>query len=52
MLGGGVVEHHIQHQANAALVRLADEFFQIFHRAVARVDSAVIRHVIAVVPLR
>ena len=51
MLGGGVVEHHIQHQANAALVCLADEFFQIFHRAVARVNGTVVGHIITVVAL-
>jgi len=51
MLGGGVVEHHVQHQADAAPVRLADKLLQILHRAVARVNGTVVGHIIAVVAL-
>ena len=51
MLGGGVVEHHVQHQADAALVRFADKLLQILHRAVARVNGTVVGHIIAVVAL-
>ena len=51
MLGGGVVEHHVQHQADAAPVRLADKLLQILHRAVARVNGTIVGHIIAVVAL-
>ena len=52
VLGGGMVEHHVQHQTDAALICFPDQLFQIFHRPVAGVDGAVVRHVIAVIPLR
>ena len=51
MLCGGVVEHHVQHQADAAPVRFADKLLQILHRAVARVNGTVVGHIIAVVAL-
>ena len=52
VVGGGVVEHHVQHQADAALVRLPDEGLQVLHRAETGVDGAVVGHVVAVVMLR
>ena len=51
MLGGGVVEHHIQHQANTALVGFPNQFVQIIHRAVAGIHRTVVGHIVAVVPL-
>ena len=52
MLGGGVVEHHIQHQADAPPVGLLSQLFKVLHGAVAGVDGPVVRHIIAVVVLR
>ena len=49
--GGGVVEHHIQHQADAPLVRLADQGLEVLHGAEPGVDGPVAGHVVAVVPL-
>ena len=51
MLGGGVVEHHIQHQADTAFVGFTNQFVQIIHRAVAGIHRTVVGHIVAVVPL-
>ena len=47
-----MVEHHVEHQADAALIGLCDELFHIFHRSISRVDVIIIRHVIPIVILR
>ncbi len=52
VLRGGVVKHHIQHDANAARVRLGNQRVKIIQRAVSRVDGGVVRHVVAVIHLR
>ncbi len=52
VLRGGVVKHHVQHDANAARVRLSDQLVEIIQRAVGRIDGGVVRHVVAVVHLR
>ena len=50
--GRGVVEDHIEHDVDAARFRLAAEALKIGHRAVNRVNGAVIGDVVAVVALR
>ena len=52
VLRGGVIEHHVKHEADAALFRFPDQILQIFHGPVSGVDPAVVRHIIAVVLLR
>ena len=52
VFGGSVVEDHVKHKANISLIGFGDELFQFFHSAEAGIYSAVIRHIIAVVPLR
>ena len=42
MLVGGVIQHEIQNDANVALVRFAEESFEIFQRAILRRDVGVI----------
>ena len=51
MLGGGMVEHHIQHQTDTALVGFPNQFVQIIHRTVAGIHRTVVGHIVAVVPL-
>ena len=52
MLVGGVAQHHIEHDAHAALAGRGDKLVKILHGAVPRIDGAIVRHVIAVVALR
>ena len=52
VLGRGVVEHHVHHDADAAPVGGGDQLLEVRHGAVSRIDGAVVRHVIAVVHLR
>ena len=49
MLVGGVVDDELGDDAQAALVRLAHEAAEVAHRAVGRVDAAVVGDVVAVV---
>ena len=51
-MGGGVVEHHVQHDANAALMRLGNQRIKIVDRAVRGVDLGVVGNVVAVIDLR
>ena len=51
VLGGGVVKDHVQHHADAAAFGLPAQRLEVLHRAKARVDRAVVGHVIAVVAL-
>ena len=49
--GGGVVEHHVQHDTDAPLLRLGGQGLKVGHGTVAGVDGAVVGHVVAVVVL-
>ncbi|OEI69691.1 trehalose synthase domain protein [Curtobacterium sp. ER1/6] len=48
----GVVDHHVDHDAHVALVRLRDEFAEVVERAELRQDRAVVRDVVAAVAHR
>ncbi len=52
MLIGGVIEHQLGDHAQAAPVRFAQENFEIFERAVVRMNLGVARDVVTVVPQR
>ncbi len=52
VLGRGVVQHHVEHDADAAPLGLAGKLLEVGHGSVARVDCAVIGHIVAVVLLR
>ena len=47
-----MVEHHVEHQTDASLVRLCDQFLYVCHCAVSGIDIIVIRDIISVVVLR
>ena len=49
--GGSVVEHHVQHDADAPLFPFPAEGLEVLHGAVDGVDGAVVGHIVAVVPL-
>ncbi len=49
MLLGGVVEHQVDAQADAALTQQPGQRFQIVHGAVGRIDGAIVHHRIAAV---
>ena len=51
MLGGGVVEYHVQHQADAPFLCGSSQRVKILHGAIPGVNGPVIGHVIAVVVL-
>ena len=46
-----MVEHHVKHQADAALCSLTGQLFKVLHRAETRVNGAVVCNVVAVVAL-
>ena len=52
MLVRGVVDDELGHDPQAALVRRPHEAAEVAHRAVARIDAAVVGDVVAVVPER
>ena len=52
MLCRGMIEHHVQHDAHIPLPGFRNQFLQIRHRAEARIDTPIVRHIIAIVPLR
>ena len=52
MLVGGVVEHHVEQDADVALLRLGDEAVEVGEGAVLRVDALVVGDVVAEVDLR
>ncbi len=52
MLGGGMVKHHIQHDADPAFMGLGHQLVKIIQRAVGRIDADVVRHIVAVIHLR
>ena len=52
MLVGAVVEDEVHDDADVALLRLSDELFHILHRAVRRVNPAVVGNIIAIVDHR
>ena len=47
-----MVEHHVEHQSDAALLSFFDEFFNIFHRPVCRIDVIIVSHIVSVIILR
>ena len=52
MLVGGVIDHEIDDDADAALLGAVGELDEIAERAVARIDAVVVRNVVAVVAMR
>ena len=52
MFGRRVVQHHIQHDADAAGLRLRHQGVKVGHCAVGGIDGGVVRHVVAVIHLR
>lgn len=51
VIAGGVAEHHIEHDADLALVGLCDELVKVVHRAIHGIDGAIVRDVVAAVTL-
>ncbi len=51
MLVGGVVEDHVQHDADVVLLRLGDEAVHVGEGAVLRVDGGVVGDVVAEIDL-
>ena len=51
VLGGGVVEDHIEHEADVSLTSFGDEIFQILHGTEPGIHCAVVGNVIAIVTL-
>ena len=51
MLRGSMVEHHIKHEAYATSLCLGNKTLNICHGAETRVNAAIIRHIITIVPL-
>ena len=51
VVGGGVVKHHVQHDADVMGLRLGHQFLEVGHGAIPRVNGPVIGHVVAVVVL-
>ena len=52
MCGRCMIEHHVEHNFDAMLLQLADQFFKIRHRAENRIDGIIISDVVSIVPLR
>ena len=51
VVGGGVVEHHVQHDADVVGLRLVYQLLEVGHGAISGVNGPVVCHVIAVVVL-
>lgn len=51
MRGGGVIEHHVEHDTDTISFQLRDEFFEISHRPKHRVNVIVISDVVTVIIL-
>ena len=52
VIGGRMVEDHVQHHADAVRLQSGDEFVEVLHSSHRRIDGAVVGYVVAVVPLR
>ena len=52
MIGGDVVENHIQHDTDTALTQGGDKILEVLHGSHGWVDGAVVGDVVAVVPAR
>ena len=52
MLVGGMVEHQVEHDTDAATMRLGQEQVEVGKRTEARIDIHVVAHVIAEVLIR
>ena len=48
----GVVEDHVEHQADAVRRSLRNQRLEVFHCAEARVDRAIVGDVVAIIALR
>ena len=51
MLGGGVVEDHIEHEADVSLISFGDELFQFLHGTEPGIHCAVVGNIITIVTL-
>ena len=49
---GGMVEHEVEDDMNAALVRFGEQGIEVLHRAELGVDGVVVGDVIAKIPVR
>ena len=49
VLIGGVIDHEVDDDADAALLAAVGEFDEVAQRAVARIDAVIVRDVVAVV---
>ena len=49
VVGAGVIERQIRHNAHAAAVQLRNELFKVLHRAVIRMDGVVVRDIVAII---
>ena len=49
---GGVVEHHVQHQFDAALLGFGRKPVKVLHSAVAGINVVIVLHIVAVILLR
>ena len=49
VLRGSVVEDHVKHKSDAALVRLADQSFCVLHSSEHGINGIIVRHIVAVV---
>ena len=52
MCGRCMIEHHVEHNFDAMLLQLTDQFFKIRHRAENRIDGIIISDVVSIVHLR
>lgn len=52
VIGGDVVENHVQHDTDAVLAQGGDELLEVLHGSHGRVDGAVVGDVVSVVPAR
>ena len=44
-----VIEYHVHHQSDAALIASGDQVIHIFHGAKFRIDPVIISNIIAIV---
>ena len=49
VVGAGVIECQIRHNAHAAAVQLRNELFKVLHRAVIRMNGVVVRDIVAII---
>ena len=49
VIGAGVVERQVRHDAHVTAVQLRNELFKILHRAIIWVDGIVVRDIVAII---